>query len=385
MSSDASRPDQLPDRERIALLSLNMVKGIGGKTFRAIQKHYDEAHQFIEAGPRAWKRINGIGGATARSLKEVLEDKRGQKEYERIQYSDTQVITLGEARYPPLLQQVHDRPIILYVKGSIEEKDHLAVSVVGTRACSYYGKKHAKKFSTLLAHRGFTIVSGLARGIDTVAHEGALDAGGRTLAVLGCGVNRIYPHENKDLADQITGSGAVISEFPLDTPPEGPHFPQRNRIISGLSAGVFVIEAPSESGALITTDLALRQNRDIFALPGNVDSRSSEGCIRLIQEGARAVFDVDDIIEELDAYREGARSAEMQSREETGNITLKNEGEKEIFDLLSSDPLHVDQISGELTRETVDVSRLLTGLEMRGLVRQLPGKRFVRDVDSSLD
>ncbi len=375
--------EQLDEDEKIAQVSLNMVPGIGGKIFRRILNQFDTARDFLDAGPGAWRRIDGIGDQIAVRLQELLEEGGGEREFEEARDMGLQLLTIQEPAYPSLLKTVHDPPAVLSVMGDLSDRDRFALAVVGTRGCTHYGTKQAKRFASMLAYRGITVVSGLARGIDTAAHKGTLQANGRTIAVLGSGLKNIYPRENEELVEEILDGdhGAVVSELPLDTPPDSSNFPQRNRIISGLSMGVLVVEAPSRSGALITVDLALDQNREVFALPGNVDSPKSQGTNNLIQEGAKLVMDVEDILEELQGYvelqeedREQANETEVQGREPE----LASEVEEKIFGELSSDPVTIDELAERMDIPGNTIASALTKMEIRGLVEQLPGKTFVR-------
>lgn len=279
--------------------------------------------------------------------------------------------------YPANLRYIFDPPQALYVSGSIVQEDNLAIAIVGSRRATYYGLKNAESLSFELATRGITIVSGLARGVDSAAHRAALKAGGRTIAVLGSGLNVIYPPENKELSEKITHSGAVISEFALDTPPYRVNFPRRNRIISGLSLGVIVVEAARKSGALITANCALEQGREVFALPGKIDSFTSSGTHSLIKQGAKLVESIEDVIEELEALRFLQINQSKGKEKIEVELDLPEE-EKQVYVCLGIAPLHIDDI---IQRSAFSYGKLLTSLlklEHRKLVRELPGKLFVR-------
>jgi len=265
--------------------------------------------------------------------------------------------------------------LFLYIKGEPREDDNLSLSVVGSRNASPYGKTMTKQLSQALTERGFTIVSGLARGIDTCAHQGALHGGGRTFAVLGSGVDVVYPCENRALAEQITLHGGIISEFPFGTKPEAVNFPSRNRIISGLSLGTVLVEASFRSGSLITARLALEQGREVFAVPDNINSPWSKGTNRLIKEGAKLIVDPEDIIEELlPQYRKPQKTEAKKILEQQN---LSPEGQK-IFDLLDIDPLPIDHIIQKSFLPSSHISSLLLDLELKGLIKQLPGKLFLK-------
>jgi DNA processing protein len=283
------------------------------------------------------------------------------------------ILTYRDPGYPRRLLEIYDYPPLLYVRGQLTETDDLAVAVVGSRQVGSYGRRMAERIAFGLAQRGVTVVSGLARGIDSQAHRGALEGGGRTLAVLGSGIDVIYPPENRALAEQIARSGAVVSEFPLGTKPEAGHFPRRNRIISGLSRGVVVAAAGIRSGALLTANFALDQGREVFAVPGNIDCPGSQGPHHLIQVGAKLVQDVDDILEELQVPgRPLPRGAPSESAHD-----LSTE-EKRLLDLLTDRPAPVDHLISRSGFQPSETLALLFSLEMKGFIQQLSGKRFVR-------
>lgn len=279
--------------------------------------------------------------------------------------------------YPTNLRYIYDPPLMLYVKGEIIPEDNVAIAIVGSRRATYYGLQNATKLAYELAAKGITIISGLARGVDSAAHRGALEAEGRTIAVLGSGLNIIYPRENERLAQNISQNGAVISEFALDTPPHRGNFPRRNRIISGLSLGVVVIEAARKSGALITANCALEQGREVFALPGKIDSFTSRGTHDLIKDGAKLVESSEDIIEELEALKFcQAKETKAENKIKVG-LDLPEE-ERQIYTCLSSEPIHIDEI---MCKVNLSYGKLLTSLlklQHKKLVKELVGKMYVR-------
>jgi DNA processing protein len=290
------------------------------------------------------------------------------------------VLTFGDRDYPAPLRQIDDSPILLYMKGRFIPEDKYAIGIVGSRNSSPYGREAAWKLSWDLASRGLTIVSGMARGIDTTAHKGALKAGGRSLAVLGCGIDTAYPPENKELMDILSEKGAVISEFPLGTPPARENFPRRNRLISGLSLGVMVVEAAAGSGSLITAEYALEQGKEVFAVPGPITAANSVGPNGLIKRGARLVQKADDVLVELAPLLRGFLKADMPGKSaatpsDPPGLEI-NEQEKAICKALCSEPRHIDLISRETGLAPQDLLGLLLGLELKGLVRQAEGKRF---------
>jgi DNA processing protein len=283
------------------------------------------------------------------------------------------IITLKDETYPERLKTIYDPPPLLYVRGELKKEDAFAISIVGSRKTSPYGRRITEKVSQDLARHGVTIVSGMARGIDSVAHWGAISGGGRTIAVLGCGVDVIYPRENRNLFGQIIDHGAILSEFPMGSPPEGGHFPKRNRIISGLSLGVVVVQADAGSGSLITAGYALEQGREVFAMPGNVGAEGSRGTNQLIKDGAKLVESSEDILEEI--LPQWRRGGETVQKTESPGRDLPEE-ERVIYELLGETPLHIDAIIRESRLEPGRVSSLLLNLELKGLLSQWPGKCF---------
>lgn len=288
-------------------------------------------------------------------------------------------ISINERLYPDSLKNIFNPPPELFVEGDILPEDNNAIAIVGTRRATYYGLEQCEKISYELALKGITVISGMARGIDSAAHRGALAAGGRTIAVLGSGHNNIYPSENRQLYGKIVKSGAVISEFPPDMPPLKVNFPRRNRVISGLSKGVVVIEAAIKSGSLITANFALEQGREVFAMPGNVSSRKSNGTNALIKEGAKLVVNADDILEELKyviVVKDAARPAESgKGKKEISRVSLD---EKRILGILNEEPKSIDDISNTVNIPSNRASELLIRLELKKLVRVYPGENFAR-------
>lgn len=287
------------------------------------------------------------------------------------------LVTLEDEAYPALLRQLPDRPLLLYVRGQLKAEDDKCLAVVGTRKASKYGWDVANQLAAEIANQGITIVSGLAQGIDAAAHRGALQTGGRTIALIGTGIDQIYPRENTDLADEIVNNGAIVSEMPLGAKPLAKNFPQRNRLISGMSLGVLVVEAPAKSGALNTVSHALDQGREVFAVPHNIFSLSGRGCNQLIQEGAKLVADVEDILEELDLSH-----IKAQTRITTERLQPANDTEDAIFEQLSADPIHVDVIVRQTQLPTATVTSTLTMLELKGLAESAGPMQYCRAPDS---
>ena len=286
-----------------------------------------------------------------------------------------ETLTISEKGYPKILKQIYSPPKVLYVKGKILQKDEFAVAIVGSRFASTYGLITAERLGYELASRGVVVISGLAKGIDSAAHRGALKAYGRTIAVLGNGLKTVYPPENKKLADEIIErNGAVISEFPMETPPIGMNFPRRNRIISGLSLAVIVVEAAKNSGALITADFALEQNREVFAVPGKIDSPTSFGTNELIKQGAKLVQTADDVIEEL-----GLKLSDSKTKSDK-NILKPNLSSEEavIYKNLTTEPRYLDEIAQDTSLSVSKAMELLLKLQLKKLVKELPGKNFIK-------
>lgn len=352
-------------------LALSFVPGVGPVLYKRLIEHFHLPVRVFSSSIEELKRIEGIGEKLAKDI--LMADLREKVEIElsRIEKENVKVITLLDDLYPENLKRIYDPPPFLYMKGEIKKEDNRAIAIVGSRKATTYGRLMAERLSKDLASQGITVVSGMARGIDTFSHQGALSVEGRTIAVLGCGIDIVYPSENIGLRDKIIKSGAVFTEFPFSTPPEGGNFPSRNRIISGLSLGVVIIEATSDSGSLITASAALDQGREVFAVPGNITSRLSQGTNKLIKKGAKLVEDVDDIFEEILPQIEKKRK-----KREARKPVLTTE-EEVIYSLLSDEPKHIDTINRESRLTSNKVLSLLLCMEIKGAVRQLPGKSFV--------
>ncbi len=301
-----------------------------------------------------------------------------QREMDKVQQAGAHIVTIDDPAYPPLLREIADRPLVLYVKGTLGQPGDKSIAIVGTRKPSIYGWEAACNLARDLARHHVLVVSGLAHGIDSAAHRGALDAG-RTIAVMGTGIDRVYPAENSDLAQEITTKGALITEMPIGTAPIGKNFPQRNRLISGLSLGVLVAEAPEKSGALNTVSHAIDQGRDVFALPHNIYSKNGIGTNALIQDGAKLVMDVSDVLQELKMthIHAQARQAE-QTRIEPERVQPENDTESMILQLLGADPIHIDVIVRQTNLSTSAVSGSLTMLELKGLAETAGPMQYCR-------
>ena len=352
-------------------LALKRVEGIGNVLYRRLLEAFKMPKAVFAADEAALLRIEGISQGTVEAILGFDGLASVDEEFEKIEKAGATLVSLEDPEYPPLLAAIYDPPPFLYLKGSLVG-DRYPIAVVGSRKTTPYGKRVTERICGELAGYGMTIVSGFARGIDGFAHEAALAAGGRTIAVVGCGVGRVYPPEHQALYDQIVEEGAVISEFPMDAPPDAHHFPQRNRIISGLSLGCVVVEAALQSGSLITARYALEQGREVFAVPGSIFSGAAAGTHQLIASGAKLIEGVDDILEEL--------LPALKRKSQPAPVALTPlEGEEEaLYGLLSLEPKHIDQLIAESARTPASVSGLLLAMELKGVVRQLAGKFYVR-------
>lgn len=358
-----------------ALVSLNMVGEIGSIRLKKLLEYFNQPQDILEAPQEKLMSIAGIGGKIAHKI-HTLKKEDLDKELKLAKRHDVKIITQDNSEYPLNLKYIPDPPTVLYVKGELLEEDNLAIAIVGSRRASIYGLNSAEKFAYNLSEKGFTIISGMARGIDTYAHKGALKRKGRTLAVIGSGFNQLYPPENKKLAQEISQNGAIISEFPFDMQPLPANFPQRNRVISGLSLGVLVVEAARNSGALITADFALEQGREVFALPGEVDSLNSFGTNSLIKQGAKLVLNIDDIIEEL-PYTLSENLALFSPEQKDTSKELNSE-EAFLYNLISAEPLGLDELIEKSGLDIPQATNELLGLQIKKLIRQLPGEQFIR-------
>jgi DNA processing protein len=354
------------------LILLNMVQDIGYIRFKALLDVFKAPGKILGASFNELRAVKGIGSTIARAVENAGRDYDINREINLIKKTGAKILTLFDRGYPDGLKNIYDPPVVLYVKGDIGKGDELSISIVGSRRCTYYGMNMADKIAQTLALNGITIVSGLARGIDTSAHKGALKAKGRTVAVLGSGFCDIYPAENRPLAEQIAENGALISEFPMQTPPKGNNFPRRNRLISGLSKAVLVVEAAHKSGALITADLALEQGRDVFAVPGMAERLPSMGTNALIKQGARLVDSADDILEELGIPTTHNPEKTLGRIREDAGI------ERDIYGMLSDKPCHKDVIIQMATIGYKQANHALLRMQIKGLIRQLPGGFYVK-------
>jgi DNA processing protein len=362
-------------------LALTLVPGVGARTIQRLINLFGSPDRVFAATRRQLEQVPGLKKVSIDAIRSFPLGETVRREMARLQALGIRIVRLGSEEYPNYLTSIPDPPVLLYVKGELTQQDDQTVAVVGSRNASSYGLTVCKKLCRELAWHGWTIVSGMARGIDSAAHLGALAGSGRTLAVMGTGLDVVYPAENRELAERIASAGALISEFPLGTPPEPGNFPVRNRIISGLALGVVVVEATAKSGSLITARIALDQGRQVFAVPGSIDRRGAEGPHHLIKQGAKLVERADDIIEELQpmlSRRSPVDTAPDQERVPDVRHLL-DETERNLWEVLGLEPLHIDTIARQLDFSVTRVAELLLQLEIRGLVRQLPGTFFIKD------
>ncbi|HUT60627.1 MAG TPA: DNA-processing protein DprA [Phycisphaerae bacterium] len=363
------------DRLRCCL-RLHLADGVGAVLFARLVEAFGDAEAVFRAGPAEWRRVEGVGDKTAAAIAAV-NDEQINEELALAAEHGAAILTAEDEPYPAVLKRIYDPPGVLYVRGRLEAADALAVGIVGARRSSHYGLEQGQRFAELLGRAGFTIVSGGARGIDTAAHRGALAAGGRTIAVMGCGLAQTYPPENDKLFEQIVadGRGAIVSELPMRTAVLAGSFPTRNRIISGLSLGVLVVEAARRSGSLITARLAAEQGRAVFAVPGRVDSPSSQGVNELIRDGATLVQNLDDVLAELGhvGAKMAPEAADVQALPQTLDAT-----ESKLANMLSDGPLTLDELAQRSGLDSGRVASSMTMLVLKGVAVQRPGNVFDR-------
>jgi DNA processing protein len=350
-------------------LGFNLVNGIGPARLDRLIAFFGSLEEAWNA-PSGDLQMAGLDARTVQTLHSVRSTRDLAAEYERITKGGVRLVSRDDPAYPPLLRELVNGPPLIYVRGTLVENDRWAVAIVGTRGCTNYGRDATARIAAELAAAGVTIVSGLALGIDAIAHQAALEAGGRTLAVLGSGVDQVYPATNRHLGEAITKQGAIISEYPLGTAPTAANFPPRNRIISGLSLGVLVVEAAARSGALITVEFALEQGRDVFAVPGSIFSSKSVGPNDLIRQGAMLVSKSEDILEALSLENAVEQQAVAAAVPETAE-------EIALLRLVEAEPRHIDLISRESGLPQPVASATLAMLELKGLVKQVGGMQYV--------
>ena len=400
--------------ETISLIHLNLIQGVGVKTLQSLIKVFGSAENALRATPEELRKIERLPSAVCERLIRKQVGAPLARELELIDEYGCQIVTLYDPGYPPLLKEIDTPPALLYVRGELTPEDALSISIVGSRQAKDYGRKVSYRLSYQLAQRGVTVISGFAKGIDTCAHRGALDAGGRTIAVMGSGLSLIYPAENRELAEKIAESGALISEFPMGMKPMADNFPRRNRIISGLTLGTVVVEASNRSGALITARLAGEQGREVFAVPGEIFSEHSTGTHKLIDSGAKLINTVDDLFEALPRHAlnqsfipsppplpedtetelphepsvakrepESVSSQAPPEKEDAAPVIPLPQltpDEKTVFDAIKVPSSHIDTIVRATQLPIGQVSSVLLMLELKGIVQQLPGKQFAQNI-----
>ncbi|WP_051585788.1 DNA-processing protein DprA [Caldanaerobius polysaccharolyticus] len=351
------------------VLLLSLCRGIGSRRFFTLMDHFKTAFNVFKASPSELLEVPGISGELCNN---IIKSRDYDIDFyiKKMRSKGIDYVTFYDDSYPELLRHIYDPPPVLFYAGDLSI-DSIAIAVVGSRKPSYYGLKAADRIARDLAVSGITVVSGMARGIDGAAQRAAIDAGGKTVAVLGCGVDVVYPPENRDLYEKIREKGLVVSEYPPGTQPVAGYFPQRNRIISGLSRGVVVVEAGEKSGSLITAQAALEQGRDVFAVPGNIFSPMSAGCHRLIKDGAKLVTSAQDILEE---YQWGIHAGPEREHQGTGDLSAE---ETKVYELIKlSETIHIDDLVAVAGIPVEKVNSILTLLELKGKVKRLPGKIY---------
>lgn len=363
--------------ELLDWLALSLTPGLGIRGWQKLLAVFDGPKEVFEAGQDTVRKlVPGLNGKVITAIDKKRLYPAAEKEREQVHRIGASIICLHDEVYSDLLRNIYDPPVILYVKGKLELLSTTCVGMVGARASSVYGQRIAEDLARRLSRQGVTIVSGLAMGIDAAAHRGALRGSGNTIGVLGCGLDVVYPRQNKKIYDEMFRNGAVVSEYRLGSKPEAYRFPARNRIISGLSHGVVVVEAARKSGSLITARCALEQGREVFAIPGRIDSLKSEGTHRLLQEGAKLVHTVDDILEELVcSYGPGHDRGDGIAVEKKHDVPLTDE-EKELFTFLDVYPQTIDEITSRCGKTVQKVNELLLLLELKGVVESLVGNMY---------
>jgi DNA processing protein len=350
-------------------VAFSLVKGIGAVRFQAILNFFGDP-QIAWGAPSDALREAGLNDKVIENLIELRSSIDLDQIWEQLLAQGITILIQTDEDYPRRLQEIEQPPPVVYLKGKIETGDEWAVAVVGTRRVTAYGRQVAEEIAGTLARNGITVVSGLARGVDSIAHQAALDAGGRTIAVLGCGVDRIYPPENRRLAEQIIEHGSLVSDYAPGTPPEASNFPPRNRLISGLSLAVIVVEAGNTSGALITASFAADQGREVFAVPGNITSPGSKGTNRLIRDGAVPLLNPEQVLEALELT--------MVAEQRTARVVLPADAvEAQLFEALGHEPLHIDEIGTQTELPIEKVTATLALMELKGMVRQVGGMQYI--------
>ncbi len=363
--------------EQDALLVLNAVPGLGSVKAKGLMEYFGNALMVLK---QPYEDIVGTGIITphvSENLVHFSKDIFLTDEYNHLHQKNVSVLTAADEAFPQCLRQIPGGPLVLYIKGEAKILHSASIAMVGSRVCTNYGLSMAEKFAGSFAQAGMVVSSGMARGIDTAAHQGCLNAGGQTIAVLGCGLNFVYPKENQQLMARISATGLVVSEMPMNTPPIPANFPRRNRIISGLSLVTVVIEAGEKSGALITAGYAAEQGRDIFALPANIDYTSAKGSNLLLKDGAKIALDPQDVLEEVRTQINFEWPEFNQDAVNQDKIVISDE-EMKYYGLLTSEPLHIDELVLKVKNANGNTMETLLNLELKGAIRKLPGGYFVK-------
>jgi DNA processing protein len=359
-----------------ACIALNMLPTVGPVRLRKLLEVFKNPERILMAKRGELRGVEGIGNEVAEQISNWEATVDLAAELERVREFGATVIIQDSPSYPKSLREIHAPPIVLYVWGELTERDHHAIGIIGARRTTHYGTESAKKLAYQIAYAGLTVISGLARGIDTAAHQGALAAKGRTIAVIGSGLSKLYPPENQALAEKIrNGNGAIVSEFSMEIEPDRQTFPMRNRIISGWSHGILVVEAGLNSGALITASQAIEQNRSVYAVPGQINAPSAMGSNRLIQQGAKLVMDASDILDDLQILLPETKPSSEAAARPLPELTTD---ERRVYDAIESSETPIDRIATKSELPSAVVSSALLRLELKRLVKQLPGKYFVK-------
>lgn len=364
-------------KEEQCWVALNMVTGIGKTLFYRLIERFESAGAVFKASSGALMEVEGIGKKTADQIREFDPTSMVKREQVLLERLNAGVVTLKSEGYPDILKTIYDPPPVLYYQGTVPKAFPIALAVVGTRLASSYGKIVTQRLCSQLAPMGITLISGMARGIDTLVHRTALDFNGSTIAVFGCGLDYTYPPENRKLREEIIQNGCVLSEFPISTRPDRNNFPARNRVIAGMSLGTLVVEAGEKSGALITADFALEQGREVFSVPGNITSEKCRGTNNLIRCGAKMVTNLDSILEELP--QDITEKLTAQGKESVENTVTLNDREKILMSILYEDECYIDELIHKSGLSPAEVSATLVELELKNLVRQADDKKFINN------
>lgn len=364
---------------REALVALNMIDGVGPVRVRQLLEFFGDAPSILAASAQHLLQVRGIGGETAEAIAHWEETVDLAAELKRVADFGCHIVIQADEEYPELLRQIYDPPIVLYVKGQLTARDKNAVAIVGSRQTTHYGLEVARKLGYQLAYVGVTVVSGGARGIDTAAHQGALNAQGRTITVLGTGINLVFPPENAELFERIAAQGAILTQFQFNRPADKQSFPIRNRIVAGMTLGTVVVEASLSSGALITSNFANDYGRQVFAVPGRIDSPRSKGCHELIKKGAKLCEGAEDILSEFEYLFPPSNRPPAPNQTGVLPALTLSDNERTVYDALGKEETSIDEVIRQSSLPSSAVSVALLSLEMKRVIRQLPGKLFVRN------